>query len=115
MGIDADGPRDPLSRAQVHLLDLVQRWDLETPLAEGLLTKADRASMSSALELRAPFLDEAVMEFAKTLPGRERVRGFRTKVFLKRFALRYLPENIVNRRKRGLSLPIGRWLRGPSA
>ncbi len=37
------------------LLDLVQRWDLETPLAEGLLTKADRASMSSALELRAPF------------------------------------------------------------
>ncbi len=53
------------------------------------------------------------MEFAKKLPGRERVRGFRTKVFLKRFALRYLPENIVNRRKRGLSLPIGRWLRGP--
>jgi len=38
-----------------HLLDRVQRWDLETPLAEGLLTKADRASMSSALELRAPF------------------------------------------------------------
>jgi asparagine synthase (glutamine-hydrolysing) len=40
-----------------HVLDRVQRWDLETPLAEGLLTKADRASMSSALELRAPFLD----------------------------------------------------------
>jgi asparagine synthase (glutamine-hydrolysing) len=34
-------------------------------------------------------------------------------VFLKRYALRYLPENIVNRRKRGLSLPIGRWLHGP--
>ena len=51
-----------------ELLDRVQRWDLETPLAEGLLTKADRSSMSSALELRAPFLDEAVMEFAKSLP-----------------------------------------------
>ena len=96
-----------------ELLDRVQRWDLETPLAEGLLTKADRASMSSALELRAPFLDEAVMEFARGLPSQERVRGFTTKVFLKRYALRYLPENIVNRRKRGLSLPIGRWLRGP--
>jgi asparagine synthase (glutamine-hydrolysing) len=96
-----------------HLLDRVQRWDLETPLAEGLLTKADRASMSSALELRAPFLDEAVMEFAKSLPVRERVRGFNTKVFLKRYALRYLPEDIVCRRKRGLSVPIGRWLRGP--
>jgi asparagine synthase (glutamine-hydrolysing) len=96
-----------------HLLDRVQQWDLETSLAEGLLTKADRSSMSSALELRAPFLDEAVMEFAKSLPIQERVRGFNTKVFLKRYALRYLPRAIVNRRKRGLSIPIGRWLRGP--
>jgi asparagine synthase (glutamine-hydrolysing) len=95
------------------LLDLIQRWDLETTLAEGLLTKADRASMSSALELRAPFLDEAVMEFAKSLPVSERVHGFTTKVFLKRYALRYLPTEIVHRRKRGLSVPIARWLRGP--
>ena len=95
------------------LLDRMQQWDLETPLAEGLLTKVDRASMSSALELRAPFLDEAVMEFAKSLPAGERVRGFNTKVFLKRYALRYLPRTIVHRRKRGLSVPIGRWLRGP--
>jgi len=100
-------------RGAGHLLDRVQRWDLETPLAEGLLTKADRASMSSALELRAPFLDEAVMEFAKSLPVEDRVRGFKTKVFLKRYARRYLPADIVNRRKRGLSVPIGRWLRGP--
>jgi len=96
-----------------HLVDRIQRWDLETPLAEGLLTKADRASMSSALELRAPFLDEAVMKFAETLPVGDRVRRFSTKVFLKRYALRYLPDDIVNRRKRGLSVPIGRWLRGP--
>jgi asparagine synthase (glutamine-hydrolysing) len=78
-----------------------------------LLTKADRASMSSALELRAPFLDEAVMAFAAGLPERERVRGFTTKTFLKRYALRYLPKSIVHRRKRGLSVPISRWLRGP--
>jgi asparagine synthase (glutamine-hydrolysing) len=96
-----------------ELLDRAQRWDLETLLAEGLLTKADRASMSSALELRAPFLDEAVMEFAKSLRIEDRVRGFKTKVFLKRYALRYLPNNIVNRRKRGLSVPISSWLRGP--
>jgi asparagine synthase (glutamine-hydrolysing) len=95
------------------LLDRVQRWDLETLLAEGLLTKADRASMSSALELRAPFLDEAVMEFAKSLRVEDRVQGFKTKVFLKRYARRYLQNNIVNRRKRGLSVPISSWLRGP--
>jgi asparagine synthase (glutamine-hydrolysing) len=94
------------------LLDRAQQWDLETLLAEGLLTKADRASMSSALELRAPFLDEAVMEFAKSLRIEDRVRGFETKTFLKRYALRYLPNNIVNRRKRGLSVPISKWLRG---
>jgi asparagine synthase (glutamine-hydrolysing) len=95
------------------LLDRVQLWDFETPLAEGLLTKADRASMSSALELRAPFLDQAVIEFAATLPVEERVQGFTTKSFLKRYALRYLPLTIVNRRKRGLSVPLSRWLRGP--
>jgi asparagine synthase (glutamine-hydrolysing) len=95
------------------LLDRVQRWDLETMLAEGLLTKADRASMSSAVELRAPFLDEGVMEFAKSLPREERLRGVTTKVFLKRYALRYLPAEIVHRRKRGLSVPVARWLRGP--
>jgi asparagine synthase (glutamine-hydrolysing) len=95
------------------LLDQVQRWDLETTLAEGLLTKADRASMSSALELRAPFLDEAVLEFSKTLPVSERVSGFQTKSFLKRYARKYLAHEIIYRRKRGLSVPIGRWLRGP--
>ncbi len=95
------------------LLDRVQRWDLENFLAEGLLTKADRASMSSALELRAPFLDESVMDFAASLPGADRVQNFSTKIFLKRYALRYLPKSIVHRRKRGLSVPIGRWLRGP--
>ena len=99
--------------ADGKLLDRIQRWDLEAALADGLLTKADRASMSSGLELRAPFLDEAVLEFAASLPVNERVRGFRTKVFLKRYAERYLPANIVHRRKRGLSVPIARWLRGP--
>src|SRR5215469_8823011 len=93
------------------LLDRAQRWDLETLLAEGLLTKADRASMSSSLELRAPFLDNGVMEFAKSLPVEDRVRGFKTKIFLKRYARRYLPGNLVNRRKRGLSVPISSWLR----
>ena len=53
------------------------------------------------------------MEFAATLPVSDRVRGFRTKVFLKRYARRYLPGSIVYRRKRGLSVPLSQWLRGP--
>ena len=97
------------------LLETIQQHDLETSLAEGLLTKADRASMQSALELRAPFLDQAVMEFAATLPESDRVRGLQTKVFLKRYAMEYLPRSIVYRRKRGLSVPLSGWLRGPLA
>lgn len=71
--------------------------------------------MQSALELRAPFLDRDVMEFAARLHPRDRVRGLTTKRFLKRYAERYLPKEIVHRRKRGLSVPLARWLRGPLA
>jgi len=105
------------SRAAAHdarnILDVVQQSDFETTLAEGLLTKADRAGMGCALELRAPFLDVGVMEFAAKLPAGERVSGLTTKAFLKRYARRYLPASLVDRRKRGLSVPLASWLRGP--
>lgn len=108
--LGVDPPPAAMDRLD-SLLDSVQRHDLETSLAEGLLTKADRASMSSALELRAPFLDRDVLEFAAALPERDRVRRLTTKTFLKRYALRYLPPSIVHRKKRGLSVPLARWLR----
>jgi asparagine synthase (glutamine-hydrolysing) len=95
------------------LLDQIQRYDLERSLAEGLLTKADRASMHSALELRAPFLDQSVMEFALALTERQRVKGLNTKAFLKSYATQYLPKEIIYRKKRGLSVPFSSWLRGP--
>jgi asparagine synthase (glutamine-hydrolysing) len=107
-------PVEPLeASSDLDPLDEIQRFDLENYLAEGLLTKADRASMGWALEPRAPFLDRGVLEFAATLPPDERVRRFQTKTFLKRYALRYLPARVVNRRKRGLSVPLSSWLRGP--
>ena len=111
------GPRpEPLDwqpGAGEDLLDRLQHYDLERSLAEGLLTKADRASMHSALELRAPFLDLEVLIFAAALPSEARTRGHKTKVFLKEYALRYLPKEIVYRKKRGLSVPLAAWLRGP--
>jgi asparagine synthase (glutamine-hydrolysing) len=96
-----------------ELMDAIQQIDLETTLAEGLLTKSDRAGMASAVEVRAPFLDQAVLDLAATLPVEERVHGFTTKHFLKKYALRYLPRDIVHRRKRGLSVPLKQWLRQP--
>ena len=94
------------------ILDLIQLYDFESSLAEGLLSKADRGGMSASLEIRCPFLDYSVMEFAASLPPRARIKGLQTKAFIKRYALKYLPRNIVYRRKRGLSVPIALWLRG---
>jgi asparagine synthase (glutamine-hydrolysing) len=95
------------------LMDALQQIDMEMTLAEGLLTKSDRAGMASAVEVRAPFLDQSVMEFAATLPVNQRVHGIQTKSFLKKYATRYLPKNIIHRRKRGLSVPLKQWLREP--
>jgi len=110
LGVD---PREIPEPRSGTFLDVAQTWDLENTLAEGLLTKADRASMLSGLELRAPFLDQGVMEFARSLPDNERVSGLTTKVFLKRYARGYLSRRIVQRRKRGLSVPLTGWLRRP--
>lgn len=94
-------------------LDIIQRYDLENSLADGLLTKADRAGMSTGVEVRTPFLDTLILEISAGLPAPDRVNGLVTKAFLKRYALRYLPKDIVQRRKRGLSVPLSKWLRGP--
>jgi len=112
LGVASQGPL-PDRVLDGHILDVVQQSDFETTLAEGLLTKADRAGMGCALELRAPFLDVGVMEFAASLPPSERVHRLKTKTFLKRYARRYLPASLIDRRKRGLSVPLASWLRGP--
>jgi asparagine synthase (glutamine-hydrolysing) len=113
LGVEPLQPTFEPKHEDEALLDALQRYDLENTLAEGLLTKADRASMLSAIELRAPFLDPEVMEFAAGLSLEDRVRGITTKAFLKNYALRYLPRAIVHRKKRGLSVPLTAWLRGP--
>jgi asparagine synthase (glutamine-hydrolysing) len=99
--------------AALALLDQVQLYDFGQSLPEALMAKADRGGMRHALEIRAPFLDQTVIDFAASLPVQDRVHGLSTKVFLKRYALQYLPRSVVYRRKRGLSVPLAAWLRGP--
>lgn len=106
-------PAVPRGYGCTDLLDEVQLYDFENPLPEALMAKSDRGGMRHALEVRAPFLDQEVIQFAATLPVSERVCGLTTKAFLKRYALQYLPRSVVHRRKRGLSVPLTVWLRGP--
>jgi asparagine synthase (glutamine-hydrolysing) len=93
-------------------LSRVMFLDYRTYLPDGLLMKIDRATMLVGLEARAPYLDREVTTFALGLPTACKVRGIGTKWLLKRVAQRYLPDGLVLRRKRGLSVPIATWITG---
>jgi len=87
--------------------------DAKLYLQDGVLVKVDRASMACSLEVRSPFLDTAVVEFASRLPARHKLRGLTTKFLLKRSLRGVLPDRILNRRKKGFGMPVGLWIRGP--
>jgi asparagine synthase (glutamine-hydrolysing) len=82
-------------------------------LADGVLQKVDRASMLHGLEVRAPLLDDSVVELARSLPTSLKLRGRTTKVLLRKLAARQLPAAIVQRPKKGFGVPMAAWLRGP--
>jgi asparagine synthase (glutamine-hydrolysing) len=108
-----DYPADCTTHDAARLMDVIQNYDFSHSLPDALMAKADRGGMCHGLEIRAPFLDKAVIDFAATLPLNARVKGLTTKVFLKDYARRYLSASTIHRRKRGLSVPLGQWLRGP--
>jgi len=85
--------------------------DFRMYLEDNLLVKIDRASMACSLELRTPFLDHRLVEFAAGLPGDLKVRRFQLKYILKKAMERCLPRTIVYRQKRGFSVPIANWMR----
>ena len=86
--------------------------DYQSYLRDNLLVKVDRATMLSSVEARAPYLDRDVSAFALSLPTKLRVRGFSTKWILKKAAEKWLPKDVIYRRKRGLSVPIAGWING---
>lgn len=85
--------------------------DLLQYLPDDLLVKVDRAAMAFSLETRAPFLDHRFVEMALRLPRETRCLGNELKGLLKHLLYRYVPEELVNRPKRGFSCPMGKWLR----
>src|SRR3989344_645390 len=87
----------------------VQEFYLRRYLMDQVLVKVDRASMRNALEVRAPFLDKQVVEFANALPYRYKVRGLTTKYILKKLMQDKLPAEIVWRKKQGFAVPLSRW------
>jgi len=105
---EADLPRADEAGSLNRYLAFDQRYYL----VDDILQKVDRMSMAHSLEIRPPFLDHRIMEFAAGLPEHMKISGGHQKVILKRLMKDRLPASILRRAKTGLDIPTHDWLRG---
>ena len=96
-----------------NLLSL-QLNDIHNYLAEDILKKVDLASMLVSLEARVPYLDYRLVPLVLSLPDQYKIRYLKTKWLLKKIAGLYLPRRIINRPKRGFTVPVSRWITNSS-
>jgi len=94
-------------------MTLLQYLDMRLYLQEAILVKMDRASMACSLEVRAPFLDYELVEFVMGLPSKLKLKGFTSKYILKKTMENWLPDEVINRPKKGFGVPIAKWVKGP--
>jgi len=82
-------------------------------LADDILVKCDRMSMAHSLEVRPPFLDHRIVEFANSLPENFKIREGGLKFILRELMRGRLPESVLTRAKEGFDIPAHGWFRGP--
>jgi len=110
--LEVEGYEDPLelrTEERMSEIDFMMRIDLLHYLPDDILTKVDRASMAHALEVRSPFMDYRVVEFACRLPLSLKMRGLTTKFLLRQAFSKDLPERPLRRKKHGFAVPLGEW------
>jgi asparagine synthase (glutamine-hydrolysing) len=93
-------------------LDHLLQVDLRTYLPDDLLVKVDRASMAHSIEVRSPFLDHELVEFAAGIPAAQKRQRSEGKRVLKRAFGDTLPDSVLSREKQGFSVPVDEWFRG---
>jgi asparagine synthase (glutamine-hydrolysing) len=86
--------------------------DMSIYMPQDILVKVDRASMASSLEVRSPFLDHEIVQFAFSLPRHWHRSGLLGKRMLRSTFSSYLPKEVWHRKKQGFSLPISDWFIG---
>lgn len=115
------GSDNPITRRNIlaekriseNLLEQMMYIDSASWLMDDILVKIDRASMANGLEVRNPLLDYNLISLALSMPIRMKVKNGQRKYLLKKCLLQHLPEKLIDRPKRGFSVPISDWLRGP--
>ncbi|MCK5330166.1 MAG: asparagine synthase (glutamine-hydrolyzing), partial [Candidatus Marinimicrobia bacterium] len=98
-------------RPDLQTTDRLSNSYLGTYLHDDILVKVDRASMMNSLEVRTPFLDTELAEFVARLPVNYKLRGLKTKYLMKMAMSGFIPDNILNRSKKGFGIPLAKWLR----
>ena len=94
------------------IVDETTYLDMRLIFTDMYLVKVDRASMANSLEVRCPFLDGRVIDFATHLPSESKIKGLALKRLLRETAGDFLPQEIINRPKMGFGIPLTEWSRG---
>jgi len=103
---------DPIEQPGLSLPGNNFLWlDQLTYLPDDILHKCDRMSMAHSLEVRPPFLDHRIVEFAATLPDNLKIRGGKLKFLLRELMQDRLPKSVLSRKKEGFDIPVHHWLR----
>ncbi len=92
-------------------VDKSMKLDILTTFNDNYLQKSDLSTMSYSLECRSPFLSKKIIEWSQTIQINQKVNLFSKKIILKKLARKYLPKQIVNKKKKGFEIPIKYWLR----
>ncbi|MDE5824399.1 MAG: asparagine synthase C-terminal domain-containing protein, partial [Lachnospiraceae bacterium] len=92
---------------------IVMLMDMEVYHPDDILVKVDRTAMAVSLETRVPMLDKDVVEFAWTIPLEYKKQGDEGKLVLKDVLYKYIPKEMMDRPKKGFSIPVTQWLREP--
>lgn len=93
------------------VFDVLLHASIHTRLVNDYLVKTDRATMMNSLELRTPFLDKSLVEFAATLPYHILMHRGVNKYLLKRVAEKYFSKQLIYRKKQGFGIPVGQWMK----